>query len=115
MYPDVFRDSLTEEPMNVPDMHIYLSDIDVPYRISTPCQVPLRFLEEAERTMFNDTHKTSSSAVLTSYIQVDTKLTYRHTRVHTYASYTYTGIRDDIHISYPYNTKIDDASLMDTQ
>ena len=41
MYPEVFRDSLTEEPMNVPDMNIYLSDNAIPYRISTPRQVPL--------------------------------------------------------------------------
>ena len=51
MYPEVFCDSLTEEPMNVPDMHIYLSENAVPYRISTSRQVPLRFQEEAERTI----------------------------------------------------------------
>ena len=37
--------------MNIPDMHIYLSEDAVPYRISTPRQVPLRFQEEAERTI----------------------------------------------------------------
>ena len=42
MYPEVFRDSLTEEPI-VPDMHIHLCENVVPYRISTPRQVPLRF------------------------------------------------------------------------
>ena len=51
MYPEVFCDSLTEEPMNVPDMHIYLSENAIPYRISTPRQVPLRFQEEAEKTI----------------------------------------------------------------
>ena len=45
------RDSLTEEPMNVPDMHIYLSENAIPYRISTPHQVPLRFQEEADQTI----------------------------------------------------------------
>ena len=37
--------------MNVPDMHIYLCENAVPYRISTPRQVPLHFQEEAERTI----------------------------------------------------------------
>ena len=51
MYPEVFCDSLTEVPMNVPDMLIYLSENAVPYRISTPHQVPLRFQEEGDETI----------------------------------------------------------------
>ena len=43
MYPEVFRDSLSEEPMDVPPVHIYLTENAVPYRISTTPQVPLRF------------------------------------------------------------------------
>ena len=41
MYPEVFRDALSEEPMDVPPVHIY-------YRISSPRQVPLRFQNEAD-------------------------------------------------------------------
>ena len=50
-YPDVFRDELTKNPMNVPEMHIYLMENNVPFRISTPRQVPLRFQEEADATI----------------------------------------------------------------
>ena len=51
MYPEVFRDSLSEEPMKVPPVHIYLMENAVPYRISTPRQVPLRFQDEANSTV----------------------------------------------------------------
>ena len=51
MYPEVFRDALSEEPMNVPPVHIYLTENAVPYRISTPRQVPLRFQNEADATI----------------------------------------------------------------
>ena len=51
MYPEVFRDSLSEEPMNVPGVHIYLTENAVPYRISTPRQDPLRFQNEADATV----------------------------------------------------------------
>ena len=37
--------------MNVPEMHIYLLENAIPYRISTPCQVPLHFQYEADRTI----------------------------------------------------------------
>ena len=40
-FPEVFRDTLTEEPMRVPEMPIELRDNVVPYCITTPRQVPL--------------------------------------------------------------------------
>ena len=49
-YTKVFRDFLSEEPMNVPEMHIYQTENVVPYRISTPRKVPLHFQDEADST-----------------------------------------------------------------
>ena len=37
--------------MNVPAVHIYLTENAVPYRISTPLQVPFRFQNEADATV----------------------------------------------------------------
>ena len=37
--------------MNVPDIHIYLCENAIPCRISTPRHAPLRFQEEAEKTI----------------------------------------------------------------
>ena len=39
----MFRDELSEEPMRVPDMRIALCYIAVPYCITTPRQVLLRY------------------------------------------------------------------------
>ena len=47
MYPEVFKDSLSKEPMKVPPVHIYLME----NRISTPRQVPLIFQNEADSTV----------------------------------------------------------------
>ena len=51
MYQEVLKDSLSEEPMDVPPVHIYLTENAVPYRISAPRQVPLRFQNEADATI----------------------------------------------------------------
>ena len=40
-FQEVFRDTLTEEPMRVPEMRIELCDNAVPYCFTTPRQVPL--------------------------------------------------------------------------
>ena len=50
-FPEVFRDSLTEEPMRVPEMRIELRDNAVPYCITTPRQVPLRYQESVSKTL----------------------------------------------------------------
>jgi transposase InsO family protein len=50
-FPSVFRDELSTQPMNVGEMKIHLSPNYVPYRVSTPRQVPLRFQETAEATV----------------------------------------------------------------
>ena len=51
IYTEVFTPSLSDEPMNVEPVHIYLMENAVPYRISTPRQVPLRFQNEADSTI----------------------------------------------------------------
>ena len=49
---DISRgDSLSKEPINIPEMHIYLTENAVPYRTSTPRQVPLRLQDEADSTI----------------------------------------------------------------
>ena len=50
-FPSVFRDELSTQSMNVGEMKIYLSPNYVPYRVSTPRQVPLRFQDTAEATV----------------------------------------------------------------
>ena len=44
-FPEVFKDTLSATPMNCPPMKIHLVEDYVPYCISTPRQVPLRFQE----------------------------------------------------------------------
>ena len=50
-FPTVFKDEIGEAPMNVPKMSIHLTEHYVPYRISTACQVPLRFTTPAEKVV----------------------------------------------------------------
>ena len=52
-FPEVFRDTLTEEPMRVPEMRIKLRDNAVPYCITTRRQVPLSY-QEAVAKMLDD-------------------------------------------------------------
>ena len=52
-FPEVFRDTLTEKPMRVPEMRIELRDNAVPYCITTPRQVPLRY-QESISNMLDD-------------------------------------------------------------
>ena len=49
----MFRDTLKEEPMRVPEMRIELRENAVPYCITTPRQVPLRY-QEAVSKMLDD-------------------------------------------------------------
>ena len=42
-FPEVFKDTLSATPMNCPPMKIHLVEDYVPYCISNPRQVPLRF------------------------------------------------------------------------
>ena len=44
-FPEVFKDTLSATPMNCPPMKIHLVENYIPYCISTPRQVPLRFQE----------------------------------------------------------------------
>ena len=39
MYPEVFRDSLTEEPMNVTDMHIYRMQFRTEFQLFVRCHI----------------------------------------------------------------------------
>jgi hypothetical protein len=50
-FPSVFKDELSSEPMKVGEMRIHLTEKYVPYKVSTPRQVPLRFQGEAGRTV----------------------------------------------------------------
>ena len=52
-FPEVFRDTLTEELMREPEMRIELRENAVPYCITTPCRVPLRY-QEAVSNMLDD-------------------------------------------------------------
>ena len=47
-FPQVFKDSLTEEPMKTDPVHIHLKESYVPYRVTAAHQIPLRFREKAE-------------------------------------------------------------------
>jgi len=47
-YPTVFQDKLDSKPMNVGNMTIHLKDKVIPFRISTPRQIPLRFQGAAD-------------------------------------------------------------------
>ena len=47
-FPNVFKDSLTEEPMRTEPVHIHLKPNYVPYRVTSARQIPLRFREKAE-------------------------------------------------------------------
>ena len=47
-FPNVFKDSLTEEPMRTDPVHIPLKPYYVPYRVTSARQIPLRFREKAE-------------------------------------------------------------------
>ena len=44
-FPDVFSDTLESRPMSAQKMKIYLKDNCVPYRVSAPRHIPLRFQE----------------------------------------------------------------------
>ena len=50
-FPNVFRETLGERPMNMPQMKIVLSENAVPFRVSTARQVPLRFQKAADKTV----------------------------------------------------------------
>ena len=47
-FPNVFKDSLTEEPMRTDPVHIHLKENYVPYRVTSARQIPLRFREKAD-------------------------------------------------------------------
>ena len=47
-FSNVFKDSLTEEPMRTDPVHIHLKDNYVPYRVTSARQIPLRFREKAD-------------------------------------------------------------------
>ena len=51
-FPNLIRDKLCDLPMNVPKMRIVLSENDIPFRVSTARQVPLRFQCHSDRAMF---------------------------------------------------------------
>ena len=46
-FPDVFSDTFDSKPMCAQKMRIYLKDNYVPYRVSAPRPIPLRFQEPA--------------------------------------------------------------------
>ena len=46
-FPLVFSDTLDDRPMCAQKMHIYLKDGSIPYRVSAPRPIPLRFQEPA--------------------------------------------------------------------
>ena len=46
-YPQVFSDTLDNKPMCAEKMKIYLKENTVPYRVSAPWPIPLRFQEPA--------------------------------------------------------------------
>ena len=50
-FPEVFRDDLPDKPMNVGRMRVHLKENSKPYSVSTPRQIPLRFQNEAEKTL----------------------------------------------------------------
>ena len=50
-FPEVFRDTLTEEPMRVPEMRIELRGNAVPDCITTPLQVPLRYQDSVSKML----------------------------------------------------------------
>jgi hypothetical protein len=50
-FPSVFKNELSSKPMNVGNMKIHLTPSSVPYRVSTPRQIPLRFQGAAEETI----------------------------------------------------------------
>ena len=47
-FPSVFRDTISENPMVGPPVHIHLKDNAIPFRVSVARQVPLRFQEKAD-------------------------------------------------------------------
>ena len=47
-FPQVFKDSLTEEPMKTDPVHIHLKENYTPYRVTAARQIPLCFREKAE-------------------------------------------------------------------
>ena len=47
-FPNVFKDSLTEEPMRTDPVHIHLKQNYIPYRVTSARQIPLRFREKAD-------------------------------------------------------------------
>ena len=50
-FPNVFRDELLPNGMNVGKMKVHLKENYVPYRVCTPRQVPLRYQGEATSTV----------------------------------------------------------------
>ena len=46
-FPLVFSDTLDEKPMCAQKMHIHLKEGSIPYRVSAPRPIPLRFQEPA--------------------------------------------------------------------
>ena len=50
-FPEVFRDTLMEEPMRVHEMWIELRDNAVPYCITTPRQVQLRYQDSVSKML----------------------------------------------------------------
>ena len=51
-FPTVFRDTITEVPMNGKPVHIHMKPNAVPFQISVAQQIPLRFQELAEKSSF---------------------------------------------------------------
>ena len=50
-YPNVYLTALPVEPMDIKKIRVYLVDGAVPYRVSTPRPIPLRYQEEAGKSV----------------------------------------------------------------
>ena len=47
-FSSVFSDTLDDKPMSAQKMKIYLKDNCIPYRVSSPRPIPLRFQDPAQ-------------------------------------------------------------------
>jgi hypothetical protein len=52
-FPSVFSDTLPDMPMNVEKMKIHTLEKVVPYQITTPRQIPQRYVSQANETLRN--------------------------------------------------------------
>ena len=50
-FEDIFRDTLTEQPMSGDPVQIHLKDNAKPFRVSVARQIPLRFREPADKAI----------------------------------------------------------------